>query len=521
MKTEAGPSYSPNIETDAPQEKCGIFGIFAPEIESSMLVDMTIAAGGGLQHRGQNGVGVKFEGQTREVYPKQLVSDALTKSEVNKFKANDPSWGILHILYGTQGDYGVTNVQPCEAHTSEGERISVIHNGEFIITSEMHKEAGAPAGASDTYVVTQLIAKAEGETIEDKLLNTIDRLKGAFSLILTTEEKMLVARDPLGIRPLVFGRIGENGYVFASETHPLNKIGIKTEREIRKGEVMRITRNGMTIIREGEAIPGNFCDFERAYFSRPDSRHPTFENADDGDHHDRWEPHWEFRFRTGEILAEESPIENATFVVGAPDSGTPFASGFAARSGIPYLPIILRDHYDGTANERTFLGDAEMSQIRSKVKGKLSFIPSERWKDAVVVIGDDSLVRGTTSKIMVQLARELGAKEVHFVIGFPAVKHPCHLGVSMRGHAELIAADGKDVAQEIGADSVRYISHRGFLGARLPEGNIVNPKDPDEIFLANGGCGGCITGIYPINREGESHRLVKKAYRHRIESEMD
>jgi amidophosphoribosyltransferase len=269
---------------------------------------------------------------------------------------------------------------------------------------------------------------------------------------------------------------------------------------------VRLNKYGLTVLEKGLQGPGYPCKFEDAYFSHPTSLQPPID--DDGG---PWSSFATFREACGRYLASESPVKNASFVVGVPDSGIALATGYANESHLPYLPLLTRDHFDRNGRKRLFMSDAEMAQIRSKVLGKILITPDRlAWRDAVVVVGDDSMVRGNVSPEITQAIKSLGAKEVHWVLGFPPVSYRCHLGVSMREDEELIAsrhgANTELIAQAIGANSVRYISPEGFLRARYPNTNIVTPEKPSEIFLENHGCGGCITGVYPISQNGEIYR---------------
>lgn len=487
-----------NLEKELLQEKCGIVGWFSPVPDYYLPVALTAADG--VQHRGQKGAGVALKtqdgllthsenGLLREVFtPKRI-------EELNKAS----NWVLIHCRYGTYGGYGETNLQPCIAE-SEGKQLAVVHNGEFVrvenIASNLNENI--PEGTSDTYIFTQFLAKTPGKAWEEKICRALSQVQGAYSLIIGVENALFLARDPLGIRPLMIGSDGK-GWLAASETHAFDKVGIRVLREVQRGEIIKLDEKGMTTVKRGETSPGNFCDFEWAYFSRPNSLLPV-----NGNEKQTWMSASIFREQCGRYLAEEYSIPNASFVVGIPDSGVAVATGYAHGSGLPYRQAILRDHYDPNGEHRLFMRDDEPELIGQRVLGKLSFVPDESlWKDAVVVLCDDSIVRGNVSEQVTKVIKGLGAKEVHWVVGFPAITHTCHLGVSMRTTEELIAAqfagDPQKVAGAIGATSVNYISPENFIRARLGKDPKI-PANPKEIFLANGGCGGCVTGIYPINR---------------------
>lgn len=491
------------------QEKCGILAVYTQK--PSLNLSLALLAGAGLQHRGQNGAGLSMmttkgllkhtgNGLLRDVFKKRVVARFNKKS----------FWTMVHLRYGTFGGYEACNLQPTIAKSPQGESVAVIHNGEFVadpIKKSLHHKK-FPKGASDTYLFTEFLAAAKGKNWDEKIVNALSHVKGAYSLIVGVGNNLYIARDPFGIRPLVIGQLEKGGWIAASETFALNKISVPVIREIKKGEIIRIDGQGITTIKKGSSNPGNFCDFEWAYFSRPNSIAPTRERPDDRENPDRWISYSKFRERCGEVLARETPIKNASFVVGVPDSGLAVAAGYAKASKIPFSQLIIRDHFDPYGLHRLFMRDDQIKLIGKKVLGKLSLVPDRQiWKNAVVVIADDSIVRGNVSRRITKAIFALGAGEIHWVIGFPPVAHPCHLGVSMRSEKELIAhrfhSDPRKIARAIGATSVNYISPKGFITARKLSSKVRITENPKEIFLANGGCAGCITGLYPVSKEGE------------------
>lgn len=485
------------------QEKCGLVGIWSPRY--STLLPLSLLAAGGVQHRGQHGAGVAM--QTKKGIKKYvgdgLIREVFTRSVINKL--NIPSlWTIVHCRYGTHGDYQKNNLQPCVITTKGGNAIAIIHNGEFVATEEMRKKIPGklPAGISDTYIFSRLLALIKAQTWEEKIIKALSQVNGAYSLIIGIEDKLFVARDNLGIRPLIIGQ-KKDRWIVASESHALDKVGVRSQREVKRGEIIKIDKNGLTILSKGASSLGNFCDFEWAYFSRPDSVLSTGESS---------LSIGLFRERCGTVLAKEHPIKNATFVIGIPDSGILLATGYASALKLPYRNVVIRDHFDPNGSQRLFMRDDQKNRIRSKVLGKLSLLSDKHiWKNSIVVIGDDSIVRGNVSAKITKAIFSLGAKEVHWIIGFPPITHRCHLGVSIRTKEELIAvrskSDPKKIAKKIGATSVNYISMKGFIQARL-EKPIKNYNDLRKIFLMNGGCGGCITGLYPIDRNGKIYSSV-------------
>lgn len=502
------------LEKELLQEKCGIIALFTPDYQNQL--PLALKAGLGVQHRGQNGVGLAMstENGINHFAGDGLMRDAFTSEVIGQFDV--PSlWTMLHSRYATDGGYDEYNLQPCIGCSPELKgQVAVIHNGQFVNIEGMRDKVKGdlPDQASDTYIFTQLLTQSPGNSWEEKIINTLEEVKGAYSLIIGTEEALYVARDDQGIRPLVIGQYNHEGWIVASETHALSKLGIKPLREVRKGEVFKIDKEGLSTLKKGEEGPGHFCDFEWDYFALPVTKFPLAIGDNEGAHPERWKPVGRIRERCGQILAQEHPILNATIVMGMPDSGNMVAAAYASELKLPFRPYIMRDHFDPAGSTRTFQEDKDKKSIRTLVLGKLSLIDDpEVWKDAIVVLGDDSIVRGDVSREITELIFKLGAKEVHWVVGFPPIIDKCHLGVSMRTHEELIAvrnnSDYAKIAKEIGATSVHYISREGFIKARTLSDNLVIPEDRDDIFLANGGCGGCLTGHHPISREGEVYHF--------------
>lgn len=501
-------------EDDKPiQEKCGIIAVYNKTRSASLPIALTAA--GGVQHRGQQGAGValQFRKDIISYMGNGLLKEVFTPKIVEKLNKST-TWILVHCRYGTHGGYDKRNLQPCIVTSKEGTKIAIVHNGEFVANEQMRRQLSAkfPPDISDTYLFAQLLADMEGLTWEHRVIHALSQAKGAYSLMIGVENKLFVARDELGLRPLVIGQLKDK-WIVASETHALDKIGAITVREVKKGEIIRIDTNGLSVIKRGVESSRHFCEFEWAYFSRPDSLLPTHEHPEDGIHPKDWLSVSNFRERCGIVLAEESPLPRATFVVGVPDSGISVATGYANNLKLPYRQAIIRDHHDANGNQRLFMRDDQMKRIRKKVLGKLSIIGDSRiWKGASVVISDDSIVRGNVTAQITKAIFLMGAKEVHWLIGFPPVTHPCYLGVSIRTREELIAAnhnaDPRRIAKKIGATSVNYISHRGFIKARLLSNTVKIPADLKDIFLLNGGCGGCLTGHYPISRDGAIRSLT-------------
>lgn len=506
-----GKYISIDVPQDKPlQEKCGIVAIYNREYSSN--VPYLIHAANGVQHRGLHGAGIALKTKKKVIVLKGpgLIKDVFSTKVIDKL-SKQIKWGIVHCRYGTFGGYDPHNLQPCIVKSPQGEEISVAHNGEFIITNVLRKKllGLSTADASDTYMFASLLANSQGKTWDEKVLKTLSQVNGAFCLAIGTPDGLYIARDQFGLRPFILGMTPE-GWMFASETHAFDKVGAEVIREIKKGEIVKIDDKGLHILKEGNDRPQHFCDFEWCYFARPNSMFPI-PSPDNEEKRQKWLSLYQFRVNCGEAVATESPLKKASFIVGLPDSGLPIAEGYANALGIPRRQLILRDHFDPHGNGRLFMKDEDKTKIGKKVLGKLSIIAEKDiWKDAIVVLCDDSIVRGNVSAQITKAIFDLGAKEVHWVIGFPPVIGRCHLGVSIRTEGELIATRHKGnpekIAKEIGATSIRYISFKGFIQSRLLSNPLVIPKNPKEVFIQNGGCGGCVTGIYPINEQGVIHK---------------
>ncbi len=503
------------LETKTLYEKCGIVGVYSSQTKH--ILPFALTAAGGVQHRGQQGTGIAINHKGKIVTYRSngTIKDVFLSNIVNRL--DKPSiWTLIHCRYGTHGDYQKTNLQPCIVKTKSNDTITVIHNGEFAATNEFislikqKTKRKLKKGLSDTYLFSIVLSLENGRNWDEKLKSCLLKVKGAYSLIIIINDVMYLARDRFGIRPLIFGTL-KDGWLGASETHAFSKVGGTVIRQLNKGEIVRIDKSGPKSIDKKSNDRGHFCDFEWAYFSRPESRYPYIDNSESQRKPASWLSVSHFRERTGAILAGEMPIKNATFVVGVPDSGVSLGTGYANTLKIPYRQAIVRDHFDRNGQDRLFMRDDEMKKISKKVLGKLSLVVDSRiWKDAVAVICDDSIVRGNVSFEITRAILSMGAKEIHWIIGFPPIIHKCHLGVSIRSGGELIAArhsaDSGKIAKELGATSLYYISNEGFIKARLMDQKMNKTNNPNELFLANGGCGGCVTGLYPVNQDGTYYK---------------
>lgn len=456
---------------DKLREECGIFGVIgSPEAAATAALGLHA-----LQHRGQEACGlVSWDGNEFFVrrglgHVAQVFSEQSLLAELPGHMASG------HVRYSTTGGAGLRNVQPLFADLARG-GFSVAHNGN--ISNAMHLrqelvEKGAIfQSSSDTEVIIHLVATSRYPTLLDRFVDALRMVEGAYSLICMTPKRMIACRDPLGIRPLVMGRIGE-AVVFASETVALDVVGATFEREVEPGEIVEVRQDGrISSFRpfgEHEARP---CIFEHVYFSRPDS---IFAGRSI----------YEARKAIGQQLAIESPCE-ADLVVPVPDSGVPAAIGYAQESGIPFELGIIRSHYVG----RTFIqpsDGARHSGVKRKHNANRAMVEGKR-----IVLIDDSIVRGTTSLQIVEMMRDAGAKEVHFRVASPPTAHSCFYGVDTPERSKLLAArmDLEPMREFIKADSLAFVSIDGLYRAvgEKPR-NAACPKF----------CDACFTGDYPTS----------------------
>ncbi|MBQ3167526.1 amidophosphoribosyltransferase [Campylobacter sp.] len=397
-----------------------------------------------MQHRGQeaSGISASYNHQIKTIKNRGLVTEVFDN---DSFEILQGQMAIGHNRYSTAGSDSVLDAQPVSAKYSLGE-ISIVHNGNLINKHEVRErliEDGAIFQSNmDTENILHLIAKSKKENLQDRIIEALKQIVGAYCLLILSRSKMFVVRDPYGIRPLSIGRLKDGGYIVASETCAFDLVGATYVRDVAPGEmiVFEEGKSAFKSIELFEAKDPRLCAFEYIYFARPDS-------MIDGKNV------YQIRKKLGEILADKSSYK-ADFVVPVPDSGVPAALGYAARSNIPFEMAIVRNHYVG----RTFIEPTqEMRNL--KVKLKLNPMSSVLNGKSVVVI-DDSIVRGTTSKKIVELLRNAGAKEIHMKIAAPEIKHPCRYGIDTPSYEELISArmDVNEVCKFIGADSLEFLS---------------------------------------------------------------
>ena len=451
-------------EDDHLRDQCGVVGIAAPTREISRLAFYALHA---LQHRGQESAGIATSDGRWMTVQKDLglVGDVFDDPALRSLTGDA---AIGHVRYSTTGGNRWQNAQPVSRTRGEG-YVALGHNGNLTNTDALRAEValtGAELTAtSDSELIAALLAAEEGSLL-DAVAAVMPRLTGAYSIVALGSDGELVAfRDPHGVRPLVLGEI-EGGHVVASETCALDQIGATFTREVRPGEAVRVEPSGVSG-RQVLAPAGNrLCVFEQIYFARPDS-------VLDG------RTVWESRRAMGRVLAEQSPVE-ADMVVGLPDSGTPAAIGYAAASGIPYAEAVVRNRYVG----RSFIQPDQGLRQRGvwlKFNPLRELISGQR-----LVVVDDSIVRGNTTRQVVAMLREAGAAEVHLRISSPPIGWPCFYGIDMPDRNELIGArlDVQGITKAVGADSLAYLSLDGLQRA------VDRPAD--------GYCRACFTGDYPI-----------------------
>ncbi|AJE03368.1 amidophosphoribosyltransferase [Geobacter pickeringii] len=447
-----------------PTEECGIFGVYGHP-EAANLTYLGLYA---LQHRGQESCGiVSSDGRTLFSHKSMgLVADVFGDQEI--FKKLPGRSAIGHVRYSTTGDSVIKNVQPIMVDYSRGS-IAVAHNGNLVNAQTVKDELEAWGSifqtTMDTEVLLHLLATSKQNSLEDRIAEALGRVKGAYCLLFLTETRMIAARDPQGFRPLCLGKLGE-GWVVASESCALDLIEAEFIREIEPGEIVVITKDGVSShfpLAKTEAAP---CIFEFVYFARPDS-YIFGKNV------------YMVRKEFGRQLAREHQVD-ADIVIPVPDSGVPAALGYAQESGIPFELGLIRNHYIG----RTFI-EPQQSIRHFGVKIKLNPV-RDILKGKRVVVIDDSIVRGTTSRKIVKMVRNAGAKEVHVRISSPPTSYPCYYGIDTPTRKELISSSHTidEIRRYITADSLGYLSEEGLLEA---VGTGTNPY-----------CKACFSGGYPI-----------------------
>ena len=466
---------------DKLREECGIFGISNHE-DASALTALGLHA---LQHRGQEGCGiVSFDGKNYHSEKRQgLVGDHFTNPEV--LKQLPGKFAIGHNRYSTTGGTSLRNIQPFFADLHIG-GLSIAHNGNLtnalLLRESLVKDGAIFRTTSDTETIVQLVAKSKREKFIDKLIDALFQIQGGFALVLMTNKKLVGVRDPFGIRPLVIGKL-KDSYIFASETCALDIVGATFIREVENGEIVVIENGELNSIKPFPKQKPRPCIFEYIYFARPDS---LINNK----------CAYEYRKNLGIELAKETDL-NADLIVPVPDSGVPAALGFAEQSKKQFELGLIRNHYVG----RTFIEPTQ--NIRSLgVKLKLSSTKTI-VKNKVIILIDDSLVRGTTCHKIVKMLYESGAKEIHVRIACPEIKYPDFYGVDMPTEKELLAnqKNNQEMCDYIKAKSLKFLSLEGLYKALIGGTRNSNyPQFSDHYF----------TGDYPVKPSDNLHGLKIK-----------
>ena len=455
---------------DGPRDECGVFGIFAPEHDVARLAYFALFA---LQHRGQESAGIAAAprgGSLMAIRDQGLVSQVFDE---HKLRSLVGDMAIGHVRYSTTGSSEWENAQPIVR--DDRRTLALAHNGNLINAVELHAELRGRdvpfRSTSDSEIIAALLATHPAERIEDAAADVLPKLRGAFSTVVMTDDAVVAFRDPAGLRPLAIGVIedeatGRGAYCVASESCAFDLIGARYLRDVQPGEVVTLVDGGLRTRMAVESERHAFCVFEYIYFARPDSRMSgtVLQVA---------------RAKMGEILWRESPVE-ADVVIPVPDSGNAAARGLARASGLPQDDGFIKNRYVA----RTFIQPGQELR-RHGLRLKFNPLPEVVAGQRLVVV-DDSIVRGNTTRQIVKMLREAGAAEVHLRISAPPIKHPCHYGIDMSTREEMIAhgRTPEEIAAELGADSLHYLSLAGVYEA------VGTTRDTH--------CDACFSGDYPL-----------------------
>ena len=464
-------------DEDKFKEECGVFGIFSPD-KNLDVASLTYYGLYALQHRGEESAGIVYSDGETLICEKDmgLVCDVFDEKKLAAMKGHA---AIGHVRYSTAGSSEVKNAQPLLSKFKLGD-IAIAHNGNLVnaeVIRELLEDCGYMFQTTiDSEVILNLIARGAKKGMENALMDTMQAIKGSYGIVMLTKDKLIGARDQNGIRPLCIGTIGTS-YVIASESCALDAVGADFLRDVKPGEIVIIDENGLKSTNFAEKIQSATCVFEYIYFARPDS---TMDGINV----------YTSRVQAGKQLFEECPVE-ADMVIGVPDSGIAAAIGYSEISGIPFGIGLIKNRYVG----RTFISPTQ--ELREKaVSVKLNALKVNVEGKRVILI-DDSIVRGTTSKRLVDILKKAGAKEVHFRVCSPVVQYPCYFGIDTPYRKELIGSnnDIEKIREEIGADSLGYLSMEGLL----------------KSLGRDGFCLGCFNGVYPVSApiEQEKERLER------------
>ena len=474
-----------NDQRDGPRDECGVFGIYAPEHDVARLAYFALFA---LQHRGQESAGIAtaaYGGGIMAIRDQGLVAQVFDEHTLRSLVGD---MAIGHVRYSTTGSSEWENAQPIVR--DDRRTLALAHNGNLINAVELHselRESGVPfSSTSDSEIIAALLATHPAERIEDAVAEVVPRLKGAFSTVLMTDEAVIAFRDPAGVRPLVLGEIvdeeGRPSYCVASESCAFDLIGARYLREVQPGEMVTLTEGGFRTRMVAEGERRAFCLFEYIYFARPDTKMAgtVLQVA---------------RARMGEILWREAPVE-ADVVIPVPDSGNPAARGLARAAGLPQDDGFIKNRYVA----RTFIQPGQELR-RHGLRLKFNPLPEVVAGKRLIVV-DDSIVRGNTTRQIVQMLREAGAAEIHLRISAPPIQHPCHYGIDMSTREEMVAhgRSVEEVAAELGADSLHYLSLEGVYQA------VGVTRETH--------CDACFSGEYPLAGTDEANG------KHALEAEL-
>jgi amidophosphoribosyltransferase len=452
-------------ERDGPRDECGVFGVYAPERDVARLAYFALYA---LQHRGQESAGIAATqaGQIMTVRDLGLVSQVFDEE---KLRALQGEMAIGHVRYSTTGSSAWENAQP--VWRSDRRQVALAHNGNLINAVELHaelRERGVQfRGTSDSEIIAALLSTHEADRIEDAVADVMPRLQGAFSTVVMTKDSVVAFRDPAGLRPLALGMLGDD-YCVASESCAFDIIAADLLREVQPGEMVSLGAGGIETRQVVDSPRRAFCVFEHIYFARPDS---ILEG-------NRTQVS---RRKMGEILWREAPVE-ADVVIAVPDSGNAAAAGYSKASGIPRDDGLIKNRYV----QRTFIQpgqDLRKHGLRMKFNPLREVVAGKR-----IVVVDDSIVRGNTTRQIVQMLRDAGASEIHMRVSAPPIRHPCHYGVDMSTTQEMVAhgRTEQEIAEELDCDSLQYLSLDGVYEA------IRSTRETH--------CDACFSGEYPLER---------------------
>lgn len=470
-------SANSEIRPDELHEACGVFGVYNnDQMDTARLVYFGLYA---LQHRGQEscGIAVNNQGEISGHKGLGLIAEVFTEKALDRLEGKI---AIGHSRYSTTGGNSVENSQPLIVNYRDG-RLALAHNGNLVnavkIRHELENSGAIFQTATDSEVIANLISRhgIHCHDLEEVLIKTMNQIEGSYAVVLMTKKRLIGIRDPWGLRPLCIGKL-ENSYILASETCALDAVGAEFVRDVLPGEIVIIEGGDIRSVLAIEGKPHSLCVFEHIYFARPDS---YIDGASV----------YRSRLEAGKLLALQHPVE-ADLVVGVPDSGLTAAIGYSRQSGIPYGEALIKNRYVG----RTFIQPTQKIREQS-VNIKLNALKGEIQDKSIVLI-DDSIVRGTTTKKIVQMLKGAGAREIHMRISSPPVKFPCYFGIDISNKNQLIAANNtiEEIRKTIGADSLGFLSVEGLL--KTPVGA------PENSF-----CTGCFTGAYPMEVPEEADKF--------------